>query len=142
MYDRLKHYLLPELPPTKDELIQYEIAPTEQDISYEVAELIVHNNGTPVTYDAVVFMGKVSRSCKNCGEIKLYAEFDYSKDPSVPCHLCAAELIEEDFIESLEADDRADIEDLEEEIFNNESAYEEAMERQSLIDECLRGLDE
>lgn len=78
-----------------------------------------------------LFMGKMSRGCKACGDVKMYKDFNNSDDPNVLCNYCAWEKAGEDEIGYLEED-----------IIENEMAYEEAIERQERIMEFLRGLDE
>lgn len=75
-------------------------------------------------------MGKASRGCSDCGDIKLYKEFDFPTDPEALCKYCSYDAAAED------------LQKLEDEIIESELAYEEALERQELIEEFLRQLDE
>jgi hypothetical protein len=140
LHDTIEKYLLPELEP--DSLEQYTPDPTEHDISMQVVELVVHDTGPAVTYSSVVFMGKASRSCKQCGEVKLYKEFSNSDDPQKLCGLCEEWKDQEDALEYLTDDERAEIEALENDIIEAEEEYEDVWERQHMIDEVLRELDE
>lgn len=81
------------------------------------------------------FLGKVSRACPLCGDIKLYIEFNNSRDPKTPCNYCSWEqLINEGSSDELYL--------LEDQIIENEREEAEALERQEIIDEVLRQLDE
>lgn len=84
---------------------------------------------TPI-YKYEFFLGKVSRECKGCGSVLLYKEFQDSRDPTMLCTYCIAG-IEADGAEE-EVDYYLELETIE----------QDALERQEMIDECLRGLDE
>lgn len=101
--------------------------PEEEEAEPE-EEILVYKSRSP---SHTLFFGKVSRQCMNCGETKLYQEFKPPKDPTILCNYCAWE-------ESYEQE----INDMEDQIIENEMAYEEALERQEIIDEVLRQLDE
>lgn len=111
-------------------------APVEEAIVLAVA-----NNVPEKSY--LIFMGKVSRSCKQCGETKLYKEFgNHADKPSELCGLCKDWLEQEELLEYLTDDERAEIEAMEEDIIDAEELYEEVWERQHMIDQVLRELDE
>jgi hypothetical protein len=139
VYDRIKHYLLPELPPTPDELVQEDIEPTDSPVLVSVGYVAVNDTLLPVP----LFFGRVSRSCKECGLIKLYKEFRDSREPEDICTMCVTELLDQEVMEGFLSDDvMAELNEVEEDIFENEMAYEEALEKQEWIDQCLRELDE
>lgn len=114
LLDRLKGLIISEVEEGSIELVEEpEVAPDEKPKRREV------------------FMGQASRGCKNCGDVKLYRDFNNSEDPKVLCNYCAWEKAgEEELIE------------IEEEIIENERAYEDALERNEMIIDFLRGLDE
>jgi hypothetical protein len=119
IFDRLKSLIMP-LPKM--------VETDEEEDELEAHPIIVINS-------QVIFLGKASRQCKACGNIKMYKEFDDSHEPTVLCNYCAWEKAGANLVHD-------ELEDMEERILENEMKYEEALERQEMIDECLRGLDE
>lgn len=114
------------------------IEPEEELEDYEIVE-IEEDDGR----SSEVFMGEVSRGCSSCGEQKLYKDFNNSNDPNVICNYCLWEQNEYNQLdESLTDSEREELIDAEDEIIENELAYYEAIERQEILDEVLRGLDE
>lgn len=118
--DRLRGYIIKDYGDNDIEV---------EEIYIETPIPITHT--TTITEIYKLFLGKASRECEACGEVKLYKDFNNSKDPKTLCNYCAWEEAGE-----------AELYTLEEEIIENELAYEEAIERQELIDEFLRQLDE
>lgn len=108
------------------------ISTIEDDDSLEIVEVVEAAPDTKIIrIKREVFMGKMSRGCKGCGEVKMYKDFNNSEDPTVLCNYCAWEKAGEDELNYLE-----------DEIIENEMAYEDALERQEMIMDFLRGLDE
>lgn len=90
-----------------------------------------------------VFFGEVSRSCGSCGQTKLYKDFNDSRDPNDICNYCLWEQSEEEMLdETLSDAEYMELQETENEIIENELTWYEAQERQNLIDEVLRELDE
>lgn len=94
-------------------------------------------------YSEELFFGKVSRMCRQCGETKLYKEFDGNPtDPNILCNSCQEWVDREETLEYLTDDEQAEIEALENAIEEAEEEYEDEWDRQRMIDEVLRELDE
>lgn len=138
LWDRIKGHLLPEMAP--DQEVEDEIF-VDSVRAEEAIVLSIANDVPEKSY--LIFMGRASRSCKQCGETKLYKEFGVHADqPSELCGLCKDWLEQEAVLEYLTDDERAEIEALEEDIIDAEELYEEVWERQHMIDQVLRELDE
>ena len=90
----------------------------------------------------VVFFGKTSRGCIKCGHIKRYEEFNNSRREEILCKLCAAILDQELMLSSLDEFQQDEIELLEDQIEDNELAYEEALARQEFIDYTMQMLED
>jgi len=90
-----------------------------------------------------IFLGEASRGCGYCGEVKLYKDFNNSHDPKTICNYCAWEQNDFNTLDDTVSDtERKELLDIEDDILENELAYYEAIERQEILDEVLRGLDE
>ncbi len=107
----------------------------EMRASYEEAEEFFEIEVSQLEQD--VFFGEASRECTSCGDIKLYQEFNDSREPDIICNYCLYECLEE-----IQTDEEEEYIDPDEEIFENERAKEDAEDRQEMIDAFLRGLDE
>jgi hypothetical protein len=145
LLDRLKGNLLPSLiaEAELEDPEQFEPEGVEHNTSIEIVEVIVHDNiAEDVVYNAVVFMGKASRSCKQCEELKLYKEFGNSDDPERLCIACREWAEQENVLGVLTDYERAEIESIESDIMEAEDEYEDIWERQRMMDEVLRELDE
>lgn len=135
---RLKHLIIKALP---DE----EVWNDEEDSEILTIEDEPKYAEIPKFSKAVqegIFMGKVSRSCKLCGEVKMYKDFNGSYDPATPCNYCAWEEAELGMIAAMTDKERPEILETEESIIENERAYEDELERQEMIEEFLKGLDD
>ena len=142
LLDRLQVYLLPELP-TEEPFEEYTPEELDYEVSIEVGDLVAHNTGMKdVEYSALVFLGKASRSCKQCGETKLYKEFDGNPtDPQKLCNSCQDWVEREDVLEYLTDYEQEELEALERDTEEAEEEYEDIWERQHMIDDVLRELD-
>lgn len=142
LLERLQPYLLPQLSEDTEKAEQYTPEEYSHTVSVETVEMIAHDYGPKIVYEAVVFMGRASRSCKQCGEIKLYKEFNGSNNPERLCRLCEDWKEQEDVLNMLTEAELEEIEALEEDILEAEDEYQDIWERQHIIDEVLRELDE
>lgn len=126
--------------------------PDDDDDEVIIAELVEDEpeeerlpslaNKLRIVHSIAIFLGKASRGCDNCGTIKLYREFEGSKDPKVLCKYCAWENSELAMLSAMTEKEREEIAEMEDIILENEMEYEEALERQEMIDQVLSQLDE